>query len=119
MGLPFSPGIKFSNRVFVAGQGPLDKGGRVVRGDIEVQTRVTLDNFKRVVEAAGSNMDNVLQTTVYLTDLDDYSGMNEVYSRFFKEPRPARATVRVSDLLFGVHVEIQGIACVSSRTKLR
>ncbi len=118
MGLPFSQGIKFSDLIFVAGQGPIKKSGKVVGGDIKVQTTVTLENFRKVVEAAGSKMDNVLQTTVYLIDFDDYSGMNEIYSQFFKEPRPARATVKVAGLLFGMRVEIQGIACVSSKKKL-
>jgi 2-iminobutanoate/2-iminopropanoate deaminase len=57
-------------------------------------------------------MDNVLQTTVYLKDLADYAAMNEIYSSFFSEPRPARATVQVADLLLGMRVEIQGIAHV-------
>ncbi len=110
MGLPFSPGLRFGQLVFISGQGPIDDKGKMVKADIKEQTRLTLENFRRVVEAAGSNMDSVLQTTVYLKDLGDYDGMNEVYSTFFKEPRPARATLGVADLLFGMKVEIQGIA---------
>ncbi len=110
LGLPFTPGLKFGQLVFISGQGPIDDKGKVVQADIKEQTRLTLENFRRVVEAAGSNMDSVLQTTVYLKDLGDYHGMNEVYSTFFKEPRPARATLGVADLLFGMKVEIQGIA---------
>ncbi len=120
--LPFSPGVKFGRLVFVSGQGPIDSSGNVVPGDIKEQTRLTLENFKRVVEAAGSRLNNVLQTTVYLKDLNEYSGMNEVYSTFFSEPWPARATLGVADLLFGMKVEIQGVACVSprpSRKKVR
>lgn len=64
-------------------------------------------------------MDNVLQTTVYLKDLKEYLGMNEVYTTFFSEPRPARATVQVADLLFGMRVEIQGIAQVLSEGRPR
>ncbi len=109
LGLPFSPGIKFGQLVFVSGQGPIDASGKVVPGDIRAQTKLTLENFRKVVEAAGSNMRNTLQTTVYLKDLNDYSVMNEVYSTFFPEPRPARATVQ-AELLFGMKVEIQGIA---------
>ena len=111
MGLPFSPGIRLGELLFVSGQGPIDRNGTVAEGDIRTQTRLTLENFKKVVESAGSTMDNVLQTTVYLKDLNDYPGMNEVYATFFPEPRPARATVQ-AELLFGMRVEVQGIASV-------
>ena len=117
LGLPFSSGITFGQLLFVSGQGPLDKNGKLVQGDIKAQTKATLENFRRVVEAAGSSMENVLQTTVYLKDLKDYVGMNEAYSKFFREPKPARATVQVADLLFGMRVEIQGIAFVPLKRK--
>lgn len=109
LNLPFSPGIKLGNLLFISGQGPNDPEGKVVQGDIGEQTRITLENFKRVVDAAGTNLDNVLQTTVYLKDLNDFNGMNEAYSKFFKNPKPARTTVQ-AELLFGMRVEIQGIA---------
>lgn len=116
MGLPFSPGIKLGELLFVSGQGPIDANGKLVEGDIRTQTRTTLENFKKVVEEAGSKMDNVLQTTVYLRDLNEYSDMNEVYASFFSEPRPARATVQAG-LLFGMRVEIQGVAQVPHASK--
>lgn len=111
MGLPFSPGIRLGELLFVSGQGPIDRNGKVLQEDIKAQTKATLENFKKVVESAGSTMDNVLQTTVYLRDLNDYAGMNEVYAKFFAEPRPARATVK-AELLFGMLVEVQGMAFV-------
>jgi 2-iminobutanoate/2-iminopropanoate deaminase len=111
LGLPFSPGVRLGELLFISGQGPLDKHGKVVDGDIKSQTKATLENFRKVVEEAGSKMNNVVQTTVYLKDLNDYQGMNEIYSTYFSEPKPARATVR-ADLLFGMLVEIQGIAHV-------
>jgi 2-iminobutanoate/2-iminopropanoate deaminase len=111
LGLPFSPGVKFGQLVFISGQGPIDASGKVVQGDLRAQTKLTLENFRKVVEAAGSSMRNTLQTTVYLKDLNDYSVMNEVYSTFFPEPRPARATVQ-AELLFGMKVEIQGTAFI-------
>jgi len=110
LGLPFSPGIRLGELLFISGQGPINSDGRLVEGDIKAQTTLTLHNFKRVVEAAGSDMDSVLQTTVYLKDLEEFAGMNEAYARFFSEPRPARTTVQVADLLLGMRVEIQGIA---------
>jgi len=110
MGLPFSPGVKFGELLFVSGQGATDNNGKVIGDDIKTQTRLTLENFQRIVEKAGSDMSSVLQTTVYLKDLADFAGMNEVYCSYFREPRPARATVQVADLLLGMRVEIQGIA---------
>src|SRR5713101_3191431 len=115
LGLPFSPGIKLGELLFVSGQGAVDKNGKVLEGDIRAQTKMTLENFRKIVEEAGSKMSNVLQTTVYLKDLADYPGMNDVYSSFFTEPRPARATVQVADLLLGMRVEIQGIAHLPRR----
>jgi 2-iminobutanoate/2-iminopropanoate deaminase len=117
LGLPFSPAVKFGELVYVSGQGPIDKTGKVVPGDIRAQTMTTLENLKRIVEAAGSNMDCVLQTTVYLKDLAEYSGMNEIYSTFFNDPKPARTTVQAGDLLFGMKVEVQGIAYVPDKQK--
>src|SRR2546428_8472254 len=119
IGLPFSWGVKFGDLVFVAGQGPLGADAKVIEGDIRYQTRKTLENFRKVVEAAGSSLDHVLSTTVYLRDLEDFGGMNEVYAEFFSaEPRPARATVR-ADLLLGMKVEIQGIAYVPGGESLQ
>jgi 2-iminobutanoate/2-iminopropanoate deaminase len=109
--LPFSPGIKFGDLIFVSGQGPIDQNGKVIEGDVKSQTKITLENFRKVLIAAQSGMEYVLQTTVYLSDLNDYAEMNEAYSSFFPDPKPARATVG-ADLLFGMKVEIQGIAHV-------
>jgi 2-iminobutanoate/2-iminopropanoate deaminase len=115
--LPFSPAVRFGELLFVSGQGPIDKNGKVIPGDIGSQTKATLENFKRIMEAAGSDMDCVLQTTVYLKDLAEYSGMNEVYSSFFNDPKPARTTVQAGDLLFGMKVEVQGMAYVPEKRK--
>ncbi|HZY94581.1 MAG TPA: RidA family protein [Candidatus Bathyarchaeia archaeon] len=111
LSLPFSPGIRLGNLLFVSGQGPVDQHGNVLPGDIKVHTRTTLENFRRIVESSGTTMDNVLQTTVYLRDLSDFQGMNEIYSSFFREPRPSRTTVQAG-LLFGMLVEIQGIVYI-------
>ena len=115
MSLPFSPGIRLGELLFISGQGPIDQSGKIIQGDIKAQTKLTLENFHRIVKAAGSTMENVLQTTVYIKDLKDYSGMNEIYASFFTDPKPARATVQ-AELLFGMLVEIQGIAHVQGGT---
>ena len=114
VGLPFSPGIRIGDFLFVSGQGPIGKDGKVVSGDIRAQTRLTLENFRSVVRDAGMTIEDVVQTTVYLADLTDYQGMNEVYRNEFPDPKPARATVR-ADLLFGMKVEVQGIAIAGRR----
>lgn len=98
----------------MSGQGPFGKDGKIVEDDITTQTRVTLENFKRIVEAAGATMDDVVQTTVFLKDLSDYAEMNQVYAMFFAEPRPARATVQAG-LLFGMRVEIMGVAHIQKK----
>jgi len=110
-GLPFSPGVRYGDLLFVSGQGPIGKDGKIIAGDIKIQTRATLENFRDVLDAAGALMDDVVQTTVYLKDLGDYQGMNEIYASFFSDPKPARATVK-AELLFGMIVEIQGIAAI-------
>ncbi len=113
MNLPFSPLIKYGNLLFVSGQGPIGKDGKLVPGDIKAQTRQTLDNFRRVLEDAGASMNDVVQTNVYLVNLDDFQSMNEVYTTYFQDPKPARTTVR-ADLVLGMRVEIQGIAALST-----
>src|SRR2546426_8494665 len=113
-GLPFSWGVTLDHLIFLAGQGPLGADGKVIEGDIRVQTQETLENFRRVVEAAGSRLEHVLSTTAYLKNLTHFRGVNEVYSEYFMaEPRPARAT-GPAGLLFGVEGEIPGIAVISA-----
>jgi 2-iminobutanoate/2-iminopropanoate deaminase len=112
LNLPFSQGLKAGNLVFISGQGPVGKDGKIVEGDFRAQARLTLANVRRVVEGAGSDLEHVVSTTVYLNDLSDFAAMNEVYQEFFRtEPRPARATVQAG-LLFGMKIEVQGVAVV-------
>jgi 2-iminobutanoate/2-iminopropanoate deaminase len=99
--------------VFLSGQIPLDpSSGQVVQGDIAAQTERVLQNIKAVLEAAGASFDSVLKTTVYLKDMGDFSKMNEVYGRYFKENPPARSTVQAARLPRDVMVEIDAIAAV-------
>ncbi|HHE41591.1 MAG TPA: deaminase [Dehalococcoidia bacterium] len=106
---PFSPAIKAAGLVFVSGQLPLNTAGTMPEG-IAAQTRQCLENIKALVEAAGSSMDRVLKCTVFLTNFDDFSKMNEVYGQYFQGAPPARAAVEVSRLARGALVEIEAVA---------
>lgn len=108
---PYSQGVKANGFLFLSGQVALDPAsGQVVPGDIRAQTERVLKNLEAVLAAAGSSMDAVVKTTVYLTDLGDFAAMNEVYARFFPQAPPARATVEVRRLPKDVKVEIDLIA---------
>jgi len=108
---PYSQAIKAGGMVFLSGQIPLDpKSGEMVAGDIQVQTRQVLANLKAVLTAAGGSLDRVVKTTVFLTSMDDFPKMNEVYGEFFSTAPPARSTVEVRRLPRGAAVEIEAIA---------
>ena len=108
---PYSQGIKAGGFVFVSGQVALDpKTGALVGSDVAAQTERVLQNLQAVVEAAGSDFDRVVKTTVYLRSMADFAAMNEVYKRYFKNEPPARATVAVAGLPKDALVEIDLIA---------
>jgi len=108
---PYSQAVRSRNLLFCSGQIPLDpKSGEIVSGDIAAQTRRVLDNIAAVLRAEGLTFDNVVKTTIFLTDLRDFQTVNEVYSSYFKQQPPARSTVQVSALPKGARVEIEAIA---------
>lgn len=108
---PYSQAIRANGFLFVSGQIPLDpRTQQVVEGDVGGQTERVLENLKGIVEAAGSSLDRVVKTTVYLKDLADFAAMNEVYGRYFSSQPPARATVEVARLPRDVRVEIELMA---------
>lgn len=107
---PYAQAVKAGGFVFVSGQIPLTPDGSLVEGDIRVQTERVMENLKAVLEAAGSGLSRVVQTTCFLADMEDFPGFNEVYARYFTPPYPARATVAVKALPKGVRVEV---ACVA------
>jgi 2-iminobutanoate/2-iminopropanoate deaminase len=111
---PYSQAIVHAGIVYASGQIPLDpETGAVVEGEIEAQTERVIENLAAVLTAAGSGLDSVLRTTIYLTDLALFARVNAVYARFFAgEPAPARATVQVAALPLGVQIEIEAIAAV-------
>ncbi|HHT9160115.1 MAG: reactive intermediate/imine deaminase [Planctomycetes bacterium GWF2_39_10] len=108
---PYSQAIKMGNLVFVSGQIPIiPKTGEILLGDIKLQTRQVLENLKNILEAAGSSLDNVVKTTVFMKDLNDYTAINDVYKEFFPQKPPARAAVQAARLPKDVGVEIEAIA---------
>ncbi len=110
---PYSQAIKTDTMVFTAGQIALDPTtGKLVGGDVQVQTRRVLQNLQAVLEAAGASLDSVVKTTVFLQDMGDFSQMNEVYAEFFTRKPPARSTVQAAALPLGAAVEIEAVALV-------
>ncbi|MCX5634028.1 MAG: RidA family protein [Phycisphaerae bacterium] len=108
---PYSQAVVADNTIYLAGQIGLEpKSGKLVDGGIAGETKQVLENIKAVLLAAGSDITKVVSTAVYLTDMDDFAKMNEVYAKFFKEPYPARATVAVKQLPKNARVEISAIA---------
>ena len=112
---PYSQGVRAraSDFLFLSGQIGLDpKTGELVPGDIEVQTERVLRNLEGVLLAGGGSLDQVVKTTIYLTNMDEFPRVNKVYGRFFAESLPARATVGVSALPKGALVEVEALAVV-------
>ena len=110
----YSPAIKAGNLLFISGQIPVDPAtGNLVDGDISAQADQVMRNLTALLRAAGASFTNVVRTTVYLADMNDFAGMNEVYSRYIVDPPPARATVQVARLPRDVKVEIDAIAVLA------
>jgi len=108
---PYSQAVRNGNFLFCSGQIPLDpKSGQIVPGDIATQTRRVLDNVGAVLKAEGLNFENIVKTTIFLTDLGDFQTVNETYGSYFKQQPPARSTVQVSALPKGAKIEIEAIA---------
>jgi 2-iminobutanoate/2-iminopropanoate deaminase len=110
-GAPYSQAIKANGLVFVSGQLALVPGGKeLVPGGIAEQTEQVLANLRAILEAAGSSLEQIVKTTVFLQKLDDFGGMNEVYARHIGSVPPARSTVEVAKLPSGALVEIEAVA---------
>ena len=113
---PYSQAIKVGNLVYTSGQIPIDPAtgvfveGGIVEGGIKEQTRQSLNNIKAILEEAGLTSSNVVKTTVFMADLNDFADMNAVYAEFFTEPYPARSAVAVKTLPKGALVEIEVVA---------
>lgn len=107
----YNQAIVTGNLIFVSGQIPLDPDtGELIDGDFKARCNRVLENLKAIVESAGSSIDKIVKTNVYLTDLSNFPEVNETYAEFFKSDPPARAAVEVSKLPLGVDIEIECIA---------
>jgi 2-iminobutanoate/2-iminopropanoate deaminase len=109
-GAPYNQAIRIGELVFTAGQVGLKPDGGPVEGDIAAQTEQVFANLRAILEAAGSSLDNLVKTTVFLQDFGDFQAMNEVYARHVGERPPARSTVEVAKLPGGALVEIEAVA---------
>lgn len=108
---PYSHAIAIQSLVFISGQLPINKDTGAMPEGIEEQARQALENLKSVAEAAGSTLRNVVKTTVFLEDIDDFKSVNDIYATYFEEPFPARSAFEVSKLPLGAKVEIEAILC--------
>jgi 2-iminobutanoate/2-iminopropanoate deaminase len=111
---PYSQAIVANNMVFTSGQIALNPEGKIVCDDVKGQTEQILKNLSAVLEEAGSSLNQVVKTTIYLSDMEDFLAVNEVYASFFGEHKPARSTVAVKTLPLNVKVEIDCIALLDS-----
>lgn len=110
---PYNQAVVANGMVFCAGQIPLDpETMKIVEGDVVIQADQVLKNVQAVLEAAGCTFENVIKTTMFLQNLDDFAHVNEVYAHYFKENHPARSTIQVAKLPLGALVEIECIAVI-------
>lgn len=107
---PYSQAIELNGILYTSGQIPLDKEGNFVNGDIVIQTTQVLQNLEAVLKEAGSSFQNVIKTTVFLANMEDFVAFNEVYAKFFGSHKPARSTIAVKTLPKNALVEIECIA---------
>jgi len=112
-GAPYSQAIRIGDLVFVAGQLGLKPGGTAIEGDVAAQTEQALRNLAAILQEAGSALDNLIKTTVFLQDLGDFAAMNEVYARHVGDRPPARSTFEVAKLPSGALVEIEAVAHIT------
>ncbi len=109
---PYSQAVKAGNMLFLSGQIPINPATGEITGDIKAQTRQALENLKAILSASGASPENVVKTTVFLKNLDDFNAMNEIYREYFSGDPPARSTVEVSRIPRGALVEIEAIAII-------
>lgn len=108
---PYSQGIKSGNMIFTSGQLHINpETGELLKGDIQAQTRQSLENVKAILKEAGASLEDVVKVTVFVTDIEKFSLVNEIYGEYFANHKPARSLVEVSRLPLGGEIEIEAIA---------
>ena len=108
---PYSQGIRAGQFLFISGQLPLDPAtGQIVEGDIKKQTVLVLKNIQAILQAARLDLDNVVKTTIFLKDIDNFAAVNEIYAGFFAPKLPARAVIQAAALPKGADLEIEAVA---------
>lgn len=107
---PYSVAVEYGNLIYSSGQIPLNREGNIVGTDIKEQTRQTIENLKNILEENNSSLANVLKTTVYLKDMNEFAGMNEVYNEYFAQSAPARSTLEAARLPKDAKIEMDLIA---------
>src|SRR2546423_7206410 len=108
---PYSQGVRIGSTIYFSGQIPLDpKTGQLVSGGIDAQTRRVMENVGGLLKSQGLNYDNIVKTTIFLADINDFQKMNEIYGSYFKQAPPARSTIQAGALPKGARLEIEVIA---------
>jgi 2-iminobutanoate/2-iminopropanoate deaminase len=108
---PYSQAVRVGELIYTAGQIALiPETGKLIEGDIDAQTRQVMENLAAVLQAAGSSLTQVIKTTIFVTDINDFAKVNQVYGSFFQDNPPARSTVQVAALPLGANVEIEVVA---------
>ena len=112
---PYSQGVRVGSIIYYSGQIPLDpKTGQIVSGDVGVQARRVMENIGGLLKAEGLGYDNIVKTTIFLADINDFQTVNEIYGSYFKQAPPARSTIQAGALPKGARVEIETIAVADS-----
>ena len=107
---PYSQGIAAGHLLFISGQIPIDPAtGRLVKGTIEDRTRRVIENVRAIAQAAGAGLDQVVKTTIFLTDLAHFAAVNETYAQYFRQTPPARSTIQVAALPLGADIEMEAV----------
>jgi 2-iminobutanoate/2-iminopropanoate deaminase len=112
---PYSQAVKSGNLIFISGQVPVNPATGKIAEDIKAQTRQALDNLKAVLAAGGATLAQVMKTTVFLKNLDDFAVMNDIYKEYFPKDPPARSTIEVSRIPRGSSIEIEAIAIIDGK----